>query len=83
MKRVEALKSKPAPVFVTVDQLAAETGLSTRLIRRLVAENKIVHLKSGKKILINKERAFAYLDNPTLAPAAEISGIRKLKECGR
>ena len=50
------------PKMRTVTNAAKETGLSEYTIRRLAKEGKIVHIKSGKKLLINLDKLIDFLE---------------------
>jgi len=55
------------PRMLTVSECAKEfegTGLTAFRIRALALSNEIVHVKAGKKILINVEKLCDYLNNP-------------------
>jgi len=52
-----------APQMVTVKQLAELTGLSQYFIRGLCSQGKIIHVKSGTKILINYQRFLDFLNS--------------------
>ena len=51
------------PHMVTVKQLAELTELSQYFIRGLCSQGKIIHVKSGTKILINYERFLDFLNS--------------------
>lgn len=50
------------PTMLSINEIAKKTGLSRTFIRKLVWENKITYIKSGKKYLINLERFIDYLN---------------------
>lgn len=49
------------PHICTIDQLAAETGVSAYTIRSWLKSGELKHLKSGKKYLINYDVFLAFL----------------------
>ena len=49
------------PHICTIDQLAAETGISSYTIRQWLISGELKHLKSGKKYLINYDVFLAFL----------------------
>jgi len=50
------------PKMVTIKEAAKITGLAPFNIRTLVLQNKIVHIKAGKKFLINLEKLIEYFN---------------------
>ena len=53
--------SKP-PMMLTINAIAAETGLAASFIRRLCWDNRIVYVRAGSKYLINYDRFIEYLN---------------------
>lgn len=51
------------PTMVTPDKAAKLTGLAPDHVRGLCRMGKIVHVKAGKKFLINLEKLVEYLNN--------------------
>ena len=51
------------PTMKTINEVAKITGLAKHYIRQLVLQNKIVHVKAGKKFLINLEKFIEFLNN--------------------
>jgi excisionase family DNA binding protein len=51
------------PTMITITQAAAETGLSYDHLRKLCLRGEIVHVKAGRKFLINKEKLIGFLNN--------------------
>ncbi|MCI8401112.1 MAG: excisionase family DNA-binding protein [Lachnospiraceae bacterium] len=49
--------------MITITQAAAETGLSYDHLRKLCLRGEIVHVKAGRKFLINKEKLIGFLNN--------------------
>lgn len=50
--------SDKLPQMRTINQIATEFGLARHFVRQAVLNGKVVHVKSGKKFLINAD-AFA------------------------
>ncbi|MCH5257023.1 MAG: DNA-binding protein [Lachnospiraceae bacterium] len=46
----------------TITEVENETGLSYRLLLTLCKENKVAHIKAGRKFLINYEKLIDYLN---------------------
>ncbi len=50
------------PVMKTIKEMVELTGFSYMHLRNLCLENKIVHIRAGKKYLINYNRFCDYLN---------------------
>lgn len=50
------------PTMITITQAAAETGLSYDHLRKLCLRGEIVHVRAGRKFLINKEKLVGFLN---------------------
>ena len=50
------------PTMKTITEVENETGLSYRLLLSLCKENKVAHIKAGRKFLINYEKLIDYLN---------------------
>ena len=50
------------PVMKSIKEMVELTGLSYMHLRNLCLENKIVHIRAGKKYLINYDRFVDYLN---------------------
>lgn len=50
------------PVMKSIKEMVELTGLSYMHLRNLCLENKIVHIRTGKKYLINYDRFCDYLN---------------------
>lgn len=63
-KRPPAVEQDPVnlPRMKTIKEMAALTGLSYTSLRNLCLEKKIVHIRAGKKYLINYDRFVDYLN---------------------
>lgn len=51
------------PEMVTVSRLSELSGFTEYSIRQLLKKNKIIHVKCGKKYLINLEKFKEFLAN--------------------
>ena len=51
------------PQMATINETAKLIGLAKYYIRQLALNNKIKHVRAGKKILINIEKLIEYLNN--------------------
>lgn len=58
------------PTMVTPDKAAKLTGLAVDHVRGLCRMGKIVHVRAGKKMLINLEKLAEYLNT-----GEEVSGL--------
>lgn len=50
------------PRMMTIEAAADATGLAKYRLRSLALNDKIVHIKAGKKILINVDRLIDFLN---------------------
>ena len=50
------------PEMLTLREASQRTGLSYDLLRKLCLEGKIIHIRTGKKYLINLDRLIEYLN---------------------
>jgi excisionase family DNA binding protein len=50
------------PQLLTIDQLAEQLGITTRHVRRLIAERRVPYLKVGKLIRFDPADIAAWLD---------------------
>lgn len=53
---------KRLPNMKSIKEMVELTGLSYSFLRQLCMQNKIVHIRSGKKYLINYDRFIDYLN---------------------
>lgn len=51
------------PQLLTIDQLADRLGVSTRHVRRLVAEKRVPYLKVGKFVRFDPAEIAEWLDH--------------------
>ena len=61
-RREAATEAAKVPTMITIAQAAAETGLSYDHLRKLCLQGKIVHVRAGRKFLINKEKLIEFLN---------------------
>ena len=65
------------PTMLTIKETAAKSGIAAHYIRQLCLQNKIVHVKCGRKNLVNYEKFVEFLNiGDTLAPV--VGGIRRV-----
>lgn len=50
------------PRMITLQQAAAETGMSYYSLRKMCLEGQLVHVRAGNKFLVNAEKLAAYLN---------------------
>ena len=48
--------------FMSINEVCQESGLSQRLVRQMVKDNKLPFIKSGTKVLINYPLASEIFD---------------------
>lgn len=51
------------PTMLTIKETAEKTGLAEHFIRGLAISNQIVHVRCGKKYLVNLEKLIEYLNS--------------------
>jgi excisionase family DNA binding protein len=59
------------PKMLTIEQTAKAFGLPKNFVRQAVLDGRIVHVKAGKKHLINAQKVEEWLnagDSPTTVP---------------
>lgn len=64
-ERIQEPEAPTLPRMLTIQQLAKEcrgTGITENAIRTLILENRIAHVKIGKKYLINYDRFIEFLN---------------------
>lgn len=49
--------------ILTIKQFSSRTGLSIKVVRRLIKEKKLVYIKTTQKIYINYEKSMQLLWN--------------------
>ena len=50
------------PTMLGIKETARQTGLAEHFIRQLCIQGKIIHVKCGKKYLVNLEKFIDYLN---------------------
>jgi len=55
--------TETVPHLLTIDQLAEHLGITTRHVRRLVAERRVPYLKVGKLVRFDPAEIAAWLDD--------------------
>jgi len=61
------------PKMLTIEQTAKMFGLPKNFIRQAVLDGRIIHVKAGKKHLINAQKVEEWLnagDSPTTVPTS-------------
>lgn len=53
------------PTMLTIKEAAQRTGVAAHFVRNLVLNNKIVHVRCGRKYLVNLEKFVDYLNSTT------------------
>ena len=67
------------PVMTTIIETAEKTGLAKHYIRQCCLNNKIVHVRCGKRILINFNKFVEFLNTgDTLSENEPHGKIRRL-----
>jgi len=74
-------KTLNTPKMATINEAAEITGLAKFHIWQLALQNKIIHLRAGKKILINMEKLIEYLnEGDAQANTPKYSGISRIEK---
>ena len=55
------------PTMLTINKTIELTGLSKYYLRNLIADNKIVYLKTGNRFLINFEKLIEFLNGEDIS----------------
>lgn len=58
------------PTMITIKDASNQTGLSYEYIRKLCLQGKIVHVRAGRKFLVNMEKLVDYLNEGEPAAGA-------------
>ena len=56
------MENAKIPTMLTINEASEKTGMSYALLRKLCLENRIVHIRSGRKYLINLEKLVDFLN---------------------
>lgn len=59
------LNTTQIPQMLTIKDAAERTGLANFYIRQLCLQNKIIHVKAGRKYLINFDKLIEFLNGET------------------
>ena len=59
------LNTTQIPQMVTIKEAAERTGLANFYIRQLCLQNKIIHVKAGRKYLVNFNKLIEFLNGET------------------
>jgi excisionase family DNA binding protein len=60
------------PTLLNIDQLAERLGVSSRHIRRLIAERRVPHLRVGRFVRFDPVDVAAWLDGSRVANSRNI-----------
>jgi len=67
------------PIMTTINEIAAKTGLAKHYIRQCCLQNKIVHVRCGRRILVNYNKFIEFLNTGDKKEENEQQGkIRRL-----
>ena len=66
------------PTMLTIKSTAKRTGLAEHYIRSLCWSGRIVHVKCGKKYLVNLEKLLEFLNSGDALPSQDKQPIRQL-----
>jgi len=66
------------PVMLTINETAAKTNLAKHYIRQCCLKNQIVHVRCGKRILINFNKFIEFLNTGDPTENETHGKIRKL-----
>ncbi len=50
------------PIMLTLNEAAQETGLSYDYLRKMCMNDELVHIRSGRKYLVNRLKLIEYLN---------------------
>lgn len=62
-EREEKFRRRNIPLMWTIKEASQNTGLSYDFIRKLCLQNRIVHVKAGRKYFVNSEKLVEYLNS--------------------
>jgi len=69
--------SNRVPQMTTINETAKLANVSVHFVRQLAIQNRVVHVKTGRKYLINFDRFIDYLNSGYEAKEAEPEPIQK------
>lgn len=55
------------PEMITIKETASRTGLSYEFIRKLCINNEIIHVRTGKRYLVNFDRFIDFLNEGSVS----------------
>ena len=61
--QMEVVRCKDIPRMITIREAVRETGLSYKHVRSLCQSGKVVSIRAGNRILINREKLIDYLNS--------------------
>ena len=70
--------AKTTPKMRTINEIAAEFGLARHFVRQAVLQKRVVHVRAGKKYLLNRQSFAEWLETGEPTPQPETGIIRKL-----
>lgn len=68
-EKEEKAGRRNVPIMWTIKQASQNTGLSYDFIRKLCLQDKIVHVKAGRKYFVNSEKLVEFLDTGNMEGA--------------
>ena len=69
----------PPPTLLTIDAAAAQLSMSTRYVRRLIAERRIVFYRLGRAVRIDPADLAAHITSGRVDPITRESVWRDLR----
>ena len=75
--------SNEIPTMLTIVETAQKTGLAKHYIRQCCLQNKIVHIRCGKRILINFGKFCEFLNTNTGEKVIENEPQTKIRQLNK
>jgi len=72
LARIDHIEKPETEIFGDIEECSGWIKKSTSTIFKYVSENKIPHVKNGKRVLFNKEQIMTWLNADTRATLSEI-----------
>lgn len=72
LARMDQIEKPETEIIGDIDECSGWIKKSTSTIYKYVSENKIPHIKNGKRVLFNKEKIMTWLNTDTRATLSEI-----------
>jgi excisionase family DNA binding protein len=72
LARIDQIEKPETEIFGDIEECSGWIKKSTSTIYKYVSENKIPHIKNGKRVLFNKEQIMIWLNADTRATLSEI-----------